>query len=290
MEKKNIFKKIASSPKIETLKNTFSTIKSKVLDLGKPDEKSLLYKEVVKREKEEAKIAKQEAKEAKKQIIAKKAEAKNIAAKNDASKKTINKKNDTKKTSTKSSDTNKKETTTTKTEIKKSTNSTSKVASKSTKNTKKDPVKKTSSSPKKTASKKPISKSTEKKKSVTKTKSTSKATSTPSKKDAKIALYTKDITKHYGEVDKDLLTLIVKNLGPSIYRKDAELVSCSEPKELDTVRRNFLVKKLGLEASNAVLDAAIQDVCEELKGVRQKYRATFYYSLTKKFKKESALS
>jgi len=269
MEKKNIFKKIASSPKIETLKNTFSTIKSKVLDLGKSDEKSLLYKEVVKREKEEAKIAKQEAKEAKKQIIAKKAEAKNIAAKNDASKKTINKKNDTKKTST---------------------NSTSKVASKSTKNTKKDPVKKTSSSPKKTASKKPISKSTEKKKSVTKTKSTSKATSTPSKKDAKIALYTKDITKHYGEVDKDLLTLIVKNLGPSIYRKDAELVSCSEPKELDTVRRNFLVKKLGLEASNAVLDAAIQDVCEELKGVRQKYRATFYYSLTKKFKKESALS
>ena len=91
-------------------------------------------------------------------------------------------------------------------------------------------------------------------------------------------------------MDNDLLTLIVKNLGPSIYRKNAELVSCSDPKELDTVRRNFLIKKLGIDASKAVLDAAIQDVCAELKGADDKYRATFYYSLTKKFKKESTLS
>lgn len=86
------------------------------------------------------------------------------------------------------------------------------------------------------------------------------------------------------------MAIIVKNLGPSIYRRDAELVSCSDPKELDTVRRNFLIKKLGIDASKGVLDAAIQDVCVELKGVRTKYRATFYYALAKKFKKESVLS
>lgn len=82
----------------------------------------------------------------------------------------------------------------------------------------------------------------------------------------------------------------MKNLGPSIYKKDAELVSCSDPKELDTVRKSFLKKKLGIDASKGVLDAAIQDVCSELKGVRRKYRATFYYTLAKKFKKESELS
>ncbi len=111
-----------------------------------------------------------------------------------------------------------------------------------------------------------------------------------SKKAEKIALYTQDIKKHYGEVDEVFVSIIVKNLGTSIYKKDAELVSCSDPKELDTVRRNFLVKKLGIDASNIVLDAAIKDVCEELKGVRRKYRATFHYALAKKFKKESALS
>ena len=44
------------------IKHTLSTVKEKILNLGKPaDEKTLLYKEVVKREKEEAKaIAKRE--------------------------------------------------------------------------------------------------------------------------------------------------------------------------------------------------------------------------------------
>ena len=125
------------------------------------------------------------------------------------------------------------------------------------------------------------------KKTVAK-KSSAKAVTT--KKAEKIALYTKDIQKHYGEVDNDFLAIIVKNLGPSIYKKDAELVSCSDPKELDTVRKNFLMKKLGIDASKKVLDAAIEDVCEELKSTRKKYRATFYYRLAKKFKKESVLS
>ena len=82
----------------------------------------------------------------------------------------------------------------------------------------------------------------------------------------------------------------MKNLGPSIYKKDAELVSCSDPKELDTVRKNFLVKKLGMTESDDVLNAAIKEVCVELKDSRNKYRATFYYSLAKKFKQESKLS
>lgn len=148
--------------------------------------------------------------------------------------------------------------------------------------TKKTPAKTKSTTAKTETAKKPVTKKSPAKKSV------KKATTT--KKAEKIALYTKDIQKHYGEVDSDFLAIIVKNLGPSIYKKDAELVSCSDPKELNTVRKNFLIKKLGIDAGQKVLDAAIEDVCEELKSTRKKYRATFYYRLAKKFKKESVLS
>ena len=141
--------------------------------------------------------------------------------------------------------------------------------------------KKTATSKKKTAS----AKTTEKKK-TTKVKAAPKG----AKKAEKIALYSNAIKKHYAEVDESFLEIIVKNLGPSIYKKDAELVSCSDPKELDTVRKNFLMKKLGLEDDKDVLDAAIKDVCEELKETSKKYRAIFYYRLAQKFKKESVLS
>jgi len=153
---------------------------------------------------------------------------------------------------------------------------------------KKEPKKK--SKAKKTETKTKNSKKTATKKSVTK-KTTTKKEPTGSKKAAKIKLYTEDIKKHLGSVDDDFLAIVVKNLGPSIYRKDAELVSCSDSKELDTVRKNFLIKKLGFDKSEQeMLDGEIQKVCEVLKGVRTKYRATFYYMLAKNLNKESALS
>ncbi len=143
--------------------------------------------------------------------------------------------------------------------------------------------KKTTTAKKKTVDKKPIDKKTS-------TKKTAKAVPKGTKKAEKIALYTKALKKQYGEVDENFLEIIVKNLGPSIYKKDAELVSCSDPKELDTVRKNFLMKKLGLEDNKDILDTAIKEVCEELKDSSKKYRALFYYRLAQKFKKESTLS
>ena len=248
----------------------------------------------------------------------KKATTKKTSTKKPAVKKTIVKKPAAKKTTTKTAST--KKPAVKKTTAKKTTTDTTAAKTKTTKTTstkkpavkkptaKKSPAKKVTAA---TTAEKTTAKSTPTKKTTTTTKAVEKkpmakkkvATKTTtkapakksaapkaSKRDEKIALYIKDIKKHYGEVDEDFVAIIVKNLGPSIYRKDAELVSCSDPKELDTVRRNFLTKKLGIDASKGVLDAAIQDVCEELKGVRTKYRATFYYSLAKKFKKESVLN
>jgi hypothetical protein len=84
-------------------------------------------------------------------------------------------------------------------------------------------------------------------------------------------------------VDGNLLTNVAKSLGPSIYLKDASLVSCSDQAELDRVKANFLIKKLGMK-DGPQLDAAIKAVCEEYDS-RQKYRAVFYYLLAQKLGK-----
>ncbi|MEX0370964.1 MAG: DUF2853 family protein, partial [Tateyamaria sp.] len=56
---------------------------------------------------------------------------------------------------------------------------------------------------------------------------------------------------------------------------------------LETVKQNFLMKKLGL-ADSPKLDEAIASVIETYgKSERNKYRAVVYYMLTKHFGKEA---
>lgn len=118
-----------------------------------------------------------------------------------------------------------------------------------------------------------------------KTKSTKKI----SKKAQKTALYRQDILSHYGKVDEDLLTLIVNSLGTSIYKENTQIISFDNPKELLSIRRNFLSKKLALKEKNEILDKAIQEVGEEIAKIKI-YRATVYYRLAQKFNKKSILS
>ena len=90
--------------------------------------------------------------------------------------------------------------------------------------------------------------------------------------------------------DEDLLTKVAKGCGPAIYNRDASTVSGSDEAELETVKKNFLIKKLGLSEKDD-LDGAIKEVIETFgSSNRNKYRAMFYYLLTKKFKKESVFS
>ena len=109
-----------------------------------------------------------------------------------------------------------------------------------------------------------------------------------SKRDDKIAQYTAEAKKLGLDISNDLIEKVTVGLGPSIYKKDSETVSCSQSSELDTVKKNFLTKKLGLNASDADMDAAIKKVCETMgTSNRNKYRALFYALLTKEFKQES---
>ena len=103
---------------------------------------------------------------------------------------------------------------------------------------------------------------------------------------ADVASAVEDAKKYDSGADEALVAAVFKGLGPAVHNKDAKLVSCSDPAELNTVRKNFLIKKLGL-SEGPELDAAIKDVCETMKATRQKSRVTFYYLLTKKFGKES---
>jgi hypothetical protein len=55
------------------------------------------------------------------------------------------------------------------------------------------------------------------------------------------------------------------------------------------VRDSWCKKKLGLN-DDAAVDAAIQDICETMKGDKQKHRVTFYYLLAEKFGKVDMLA
>ena len=108
------------------------------------------------------------------------------------------------------------------------------------------------------------------------------------KRDDLIAKYADDLRTKCGmEPDMDLLTKVTIGCGPAIYDADASTVAGSQPSELETVKKNFLMKKLGL-ADGDNLMAAIDSVIETYgRSERNKYRAVIYYMLTKHFGKES---
>ncbi|MBO6815400.1 MAG: DUF2853 family protein [Rhizobiaceae bacterium] len=109
-----------------------------------------------------------------------------------------------------------------------------------------------------------------------------------SKRDELIAKYAADLSEKCGvSADMDLLTKVTIGCGPAIYNDDASTVSGTDEAELETVKQNFLVKKLGLSDSPA-LDAGIDAVMEKYgRSNRNKYRAVVYYLLTKHFNKEA---
>ncbi len=109
-----------------------------------------------------------------------------------------------------------------------------------------------------------------------------------SKRDELIAVYASELkSKCNVKADMDLLTKVTIGCGPSIYNKDASSVACGQESELETVKNNYLIKKLGLKDSPK-LDDAIKEVCEQMgSSNRNKHRAMFYYLLCVKFGKQN---
>jgi hypothetical protein len=109
-----------------------------------------------------------------------------------------------------------------------------------------------------------------------------------SRRAALIERYASDLREKCGmEPDMELLTKVTIGCGPTIYNADSATVAGSDKTELETVKNNFLIRKLGLADGPQLMDA-INAVIETYgRSERNKYRAVVYYMLTKHFGKES---
>lgn len=103
-----------------------------------------------------------------------------------------------------------------------------------------------------------------------------------------IVKYAEDLRVKFSiEPDMDLLIKVTIGCGPAIYNRDSAMVSSSEIKELERIKTNFLIKKLGLDPE-IDFDSAINEIMKAYgRTHRTKYRVVVYYLLTKHFKKES---
>jgi hypothetical protein len=108
------------------------------------------------------------------------------------------------------------------------------------------------------------------------------------KRDDLIAQYADDLRNKCGMTpDMDLLTKVTIGCGPSIYNADSATVAATQQGELETVKNNFLVKKLGLADGPHLMDAIHAVLDTYGRSERNKYRAVVYYMLVKHFGKES---
>lgn len=103
-----------------------------------------------------------------------------------------------------------------------------------------------------------------------------------SKFDEKVEFYKAEMKKLGIGYKNDLLEVVTKACGPSIYKKDAETVAASDKDELERIKKSFMKGKLGLKDSDD-LDGLIAHAIDKIgKSNRNKYRAIFYYILAAK--------
>lgn len=77
-------------------------------------------------------------------------------------------------------------------------------------------------------------------------------------------------------VNEARLDQYVNSLKTMVNNRDALLVSGTDDAELQTVRRNFVEKKLGISDKDKGM-AAIKKVADKMSSIRQKSRPAFYY-------------
>jgi hypothetical protein len=111
------------------------------------------------------------------------------------------------------------------------------------------------------------------------------------RRDDLIAKYAEDLKTKLGVTpDMDLLTKVTIGCGPAIYNADAATVAATQEHELETVKENFLIKKLALQDGPELMDAINKVIDAYGRSERNKYRAVVYYMLVKHFGREKIYS
>lgn len=82
------------------------------------------------------------------------------------------------------------------------------------------------------------------------------------------------------EVDSGLVAEIAGRFKMMLDNRDAMLVSGSDPSELETVRKNFVEKKLGITDKEQGA-AIVSKVADMMSGIKMKNRVAFYYLIQK---------
>lgn len=84
--------------------------------------------------------------------------------------------------------------------------------------------------------------------------------------------------KEVGEsnIDDEALSGLVNNLKLVIMNRDAIYVAGTDASEIETVRKNFIEKKCG-ESDKDKGTAVANKVAEQMKAIKMKNRAAFYY-------------
>ena len=103
-----------------------------------------------------------------------------------------------------------------------------------------------------------------------------------------MADYLADVQKYDAKASADTVGKIVKHLGIALRNKDSSLVAASDQKELDRVKNNWVVKKLGV-TDEAKADAAIKKTAAAMSADSSKSRVTFYYLVAKDLGKLTSL-
>ena len=93
------------------------------------------------------------------------------------------------------------------------------------------------------------------------------------------------VAKYSSNINTAALDKMGRNYALVLSNKDSQFVSCGDESERDTVRANFLQKKLGLTNSEDDLNGAIVAVCVKMKEDRFKSRLAFYYLLAEHYNK-----
>ena len=94
-----------------------------------------------------------------------------------------------------------------------------------------------------------------------------------------------DVKIYRPDADEAAIEGLLKTYRLVMGSQDSAYVAFSDAEELETVKTNFLKKKLGLTESDEALDAALDEVKETMKADRTKSRITVYYLLAEKFGK-----
>ena len=100
--------------------------------------------------------------------------------------------------------------------------------------------------------------------------------------------YVEDLKKYTKTVDEDAVKAMANTYRLVLSQPDSAVVAFGDPGELERVKANFLVKKLGLPDDES-LDEGIAAVGAKLKGVSRKNRLTVYYLLAQQLGKLDAL-